>query len=105
MNAGQTFGFWRQGTRVAIAGVLAGLLTVQSAHAAGLLVADGGLGGVLKIEEHSARVTVNGGITVTEVTQVFLNTENRAGGSPVHLSRTDEGRRSPTSACGSTARR
>jgi Ca-activated chloride channel family protein len=63
--------------RIAIAGVLAGLLGVQSVQAAGLLVADGGLGGVLKIEEHSARVTVNGGITVTEVTQVFLNTENR----------------------------
>src|SRR5207253_2728404 len=47
------------------------------ARAAGLLVADGGLGGALEIKEHSAKVTINNGIAVTEVTQVFVNTENR----------------------------
>ncbi|MEO1998133.1 MAG: VIT and VWA domain-containing protein, partial [Planctomycetaceae bacterium] len=49
----------------------------NSAQAAGLLVADGGFGGVLKIEEHAVRVVVNNGIAVTRVTQVFRNTENR----------------------------
>jgi Ca-activated chloride channel homolog len=47
------------------------------ARAAGLLIADGGLGGVLEIDEHTVRVTINNGIAVTEVTQVFRNTENR----------------------------
>ena len=47
------------------------------AHAAGLLISDGGWGGVLQIEEHSVNVTINNGIAVTEVTQVFRNTENR----------------------------
>ncbi|HEX4073227.1 MAG TPA: hypothetical protein VHX68_18755, partial [Planctomycetaceae bacterium] len=46
------------------------------ARAAGLLIADGGLGGVLEIDEHTVRVTINNGIAVTEVTQVFRNTEN-----------------------------
>src|SRR5438034_5057071 len=52
-------------------------LGLQSAQAAGLLIADGGLGGLLAIEEHTVRVTVNSGIAVTEVTQVFRNTGNR----------------------------
>jgi Ca-activated chloride channel family protein len=56
---------------------MACVLSVQTGHAAGLLVADGGFGGVLAIEEHSVKVTVNGGIATTEVTQVFHNTENR----------------------------
>lgn len=47
------------------------------AKAAGLLIADGGLGGVLEIQEHAVQVTINNGIAVTEVTQVFRNTENR----------------------------
>src|SRR4029434_10794135 len=47
------------------------------ARGAGLLIADGGLGGVLEIKEHSVKVTINNGIAVTEVTQVFRNTENR----------------------------
>jgi hypothetical protein len=37
-------------------------LTVQefnSARAAGLLIADGGLGGVLEIKEHEVQVTIN----------------------------------------------
>jgi Ca-activated chloride channel family protein len=52
-------------------------LAAAPADAAGLLVADGGLGGVLEIEEHDVAVTVNNGIAVTEVTQVFRNTEDR----------------------------
>ncbi len=46
-------------------------------HAAGLLVADGGLGGVLEVKEHDVKVTINNGVAVTKVTQVFLNTEKR----------------------------
>ena len=46
-------------------------------QAAGLLIADGGFGGVLEIKEHEVNVTINNGIAVTEVTQVFLNTEQR----------------------------
>jgi Ca-activated chloride channel family protein len=48
-----------------------------AAHAAGLLVADGGFGGVLEIEEHTVQVTINNGIAVTEVNQIFRNTEDR----------------------------
>ncbi|MBD3676587.1 MAG: VWA domain-containing protein [Planctomycetaceae bacterium] len=55
-----------------------GLTVMNSeADASGMLIADGGFGGVLTIEEHSAKVTINNGIAVTEVTQVFRNTENR----------------------------
>ena len=50
---------------------------VPRAQAAGLLIADGGFGGRLKIQEHSVHVTINNGIAVTEVTQVFENLENR----------------------------
>src|SRR5689334_17176464 len=46
-------------------------------HAAGLLVADGGLGGLLEMKEHDVKVTINNGVAVTKVTQVFLNTEKR----------------------------
>jgi Ca-activated chloride channel family protein len=62
-----------------IAAALAAVLTLWSvrAHAAGLLVADGGLGGVLKIEAQRVNVSVNNGIAVTEVEQVFRNTEKR----------------------------
>jgi len=45
--------------------------------AAGLLIADGGLGGVLEIKEHNVQITINNGIAVTKVTQVFHNTEKR----------------------------
>jgi Ca-activated chloride channel family protein len=51
--------------------------TAVPARAAGLLVADGGFGGVLEIEEQTVDVTLNNGIAVTEVRQVFRNTENR----------------------------
>ena len=47
------------------------------ARAAGLLIADGGLGGVLEVKEHDVQVTINNGIAVTRVTQVFHNTEKR----------------------------
>ncbi|TWU56865.1 Vault protein inter-alpha-trypsin [Rubripirellula tenax] len=46
-------------------------------NAAGLLVADGGFGGVLEIKSQDVRVTINNSIAVTQVDQVFLNTENR----------------------------
>ncbi len=53
------------------------LLPAGVATAAGLLVADSGFGGVLEIKEHTVQVTFNNGIVVTEVHQVFRNTENR----------------------------
>ncbi|MFT5304095.1 MAG: Ca-activated chloride channel family protein [Mariniblastus sp.] len=43
----------------------------------GLLIADGGFGGVLKIKEQDVKVTINNGIAVTEINQIFVNTENR----------------------------
>ncbi len=46
-------------------------------YAAGLLIADGGFGGTLEIVEHGVQVTINNGIAVTQVDQVFLNKENR----------------------------
>jgi Ca-activated chloride channel family protein len=61
---------------VLIAGSLV-LAAGAQARAAGLLISDGGFGGVLEIDEHTVRVTINNGIAVTEVTQVFHNTENR----------------------------
>ena len=60
--------------------VLAGACwCMQSARseASGLLIADGGLGGVLEIKEHDVSVVINNGIAVTEVRQVFHNTEQR----------------------------
>jgi Ca-activated chloride channel family protein len=56
---------------------VAAMVRPATTQAAGMLIADGGLGGVLTIEEHTARVTINNGVAVTEVTQVFRNTENR----------------------------
>ncbi len=55
------------------------LLVLFTTHAngAGLLIADGGFGGVLEIKEHEVQVTINNGVAVTHVTQVFHNTENR----------------------------
>jgi len=44
---------------------------------AGLLVADGGFGGALEIIEHDVKVTINNGVAVTKVTQIFLNLEDR----------------------------
>ena len=65
------------------AGGLAAVLALAAAampvpsHGAGLLIADGGQGGVLEVKEHDVRVTINNGIAVTKVTQVFHNTEKR----------------------------
>jgi Ca-activated chloride channel family protein len=47
------------------------------ARAAGLLVADGGFGGKLEIEEHVVDVTINNGVSVTTVDQTFRNLEDR----------------------------
>jgi Ca-activated chloride channel family protein len=77
MSLGKTTSILGRATTTVIAVVMAVALGLQSAQAAGLLIADGGLGGLLAIEEHTVRVTVNSGIAVTEVTQVFRNTENR----------------------------
>ena len=52
-------------------------LTVTAASAAGLLIADGGTGGVLEIKQQDVHVTINNGVAVTEIDQVFVNTENR----------------------------
>ncbi len=49
----------------------------SQAYAGGLLIADGGLGGVLEIKHQDVSVVINNGIAVTEIKQVFLNTENR----------------------------
>jgi Ca-activated chloride channel family protein len=53
------------------------LLAASAAHASGLLIAEGGFGGMLEIVEHDVQVTVNNGVAVTEVTQVFQNLEDR----------------------------
>ncbi|MEM8875812.1 MAG: VIT domain-containing protein [Planctomycetota bacterium] len=53
------------------------LLPTMPIRAAGLLVADGPFGGVLEQVEHDVTVTINNGIAVTQVDQVFLNTEDR----------------------------
>src|SRR5437870_3536681 len=77
MSVRNTSRFLRVAFGMAFASILAAAMGYQPAQAAGLLIADGGFGGVLAIEEHSVRVTVDNGIAVTEVTQVFRNTENR----------------------------
>ena len=60
-----------------LAAALLTLIWTAPSHAAGLLIADGGFGGVLEIKEHEVNVTINNGIAVTHVTQVFHNTEKR----------------------------
>lgn len=67
---------WRHAV-IALALVCISALFAHPARAAGLLIADGGFGGVLEMKEHDVKVTINNGIAVTEVTQVFHNTENR----------------------------
>jgi Ca-activated chloride channel family protein len=49
----------------------------RGAWAAGLLLADGGLGGQLEVQEQTVEVTINNGIAVTRVDQIFKNTEDR----------------------------
>ena len=60
-----------------LAAAVMALAAAADTQAAGLLIADGGFGGVLEVVEHDVRVTINNGIAVTKVTQVFRNTENR----------------------------
>ncbi|MFM7921737.1 MAG: VIT domain-containing protein, partial [Planctomycetaceae bacterium] len=66
---------WRVG--VLLAGLLLTAAGSKSASASGLLIADGGFGGVLQIEQHDVSVVINNGIAVTTVHQVFRNTELR----------------------------
>ncbi|MDE0935647.1 MAG: VIT domain-containing protein [Mariniblastus sp.] len=54
-----------------------GVVPSGLANASGLLVAKGGFGGRLLIKEQIVNVTINNGIAVTEVNQIFLNTESR----------------------------
>jgi Ca-activated chloride channel family protein len=61
---------------IAAAMIATGWMTAP-VRGAGLLVADGGLGGALEIVEHDVNVTINNGVAVTKVTQVFLNLEDR----------------------------
>src|SRR5688500_11244499 len=58
-------------------GCAAALCNATPSHAAGLLIADGGFGGTLEVKEHEVEVTINNGIAVTRVTQVFQNMEQR----------------------------
>ena len=60
-----------------ILAIFAVLALPSSVFAAGLLVADGGFGGVLRIVEHKVEATLNNGVAVTNVTQVFENQEDR----------------------------
>jgi Ca-activated chloride channel homolog len=60
---------------VLLAGSIPGIS--NRADAAGLLIADGGFGGRLEIKEHDVKVTINNGVAVTHVTQIFHNTEKR----------------------------
>jgi Ca-activated chloride channel homolog len=62
---------------MAIALILLAAAIAKPAKAAGLLIADGGFGGLLEIKEHDVNVSINNGLAVTQVTQVFHNTENR----------------------------
>lgn len=69
---------WKSSVIAALVVMLAIVaLPTSRARAAGLLIADGGLGGVLEIKEHDVRVTINNGVAVTQVNQVFVNTEDR----------------------------
>ncbi len=68
---------WRTSLFTLIAVLGLSLFRPPQAHAAGLLFADGGLGGQLDIKEQTVNVTINNGIAVTHVTQIFTNTEDR----------------------------
>jgi Ca-activated chloride channel family protein len=60
-----------------VAAVAVFLVLSTGARAAGLLIADGGFGGNLRIVSHEVEVTINNGVAITQVTQVFRNEENR----------------------------
>jgi len=73
-NRGRLRGYWLPAMLVAL---VLGVMPSGLASASGLLVAKGGFGGRLLIKEQIINVTINNGIAVTEVNQVFLNTESR----------------------------
>lgn len=62
--------------RVGLAAALV-LAVGATANAGGVLVADGGFGGLLEVKEQQVRVSIVGGVAVTWVQQVFRNTEDR----------------------------
>ncbi len=62
---------------IVLALALLAMVPAKPAGAAGLLIADGGFGGQLEIKAHDVKVTINNGIAVTTVTQIFHNTEKR----------------------------
>src|SRR5258706_326591 len=62
---------------VLLVGSIAAAIAPPSSRGAGLLIRDGGLGGVIEVKDHNVQVTINNGIAVTKVTQVFHNTEKR----------------------------
>ena len=66
--------YWLPAMLVAL---VLGVMPSGMVNASGLLVAKGGFGGRLLIKEQIINVTINNGIAVTEVNQVFLNTESR----------------------------
>lgn len=69
--------FYRHGRLLSLILLFFALVFSPHLHAAGLLIASGPFGGKLKVEEHTVKVTVNNGIAVTEVTQIFRNLEDR----------------------------
>lgn len=60
-----------------LAVIAASFAMAAPARSAGLLIAEGGLGGVLDIKEQNVHVTINNGIAITEIDQTFVNTEQR----------------------------
>lgn len=69
----------RKLAKVAVSLVFAALAAAATpeGRCAGLLIADGGFGGTLQVKDHEVDVTINNGIAVTKVTQVFQNMEQR----------------------------
>src|SRR4051812_11285726 len=53
------------------------LSSAPQAGAAGLLISQSGMGGQLELREHEVHVSVNNGIAITRVTEVFHNLESR----------------------------
>src|SRR6185436_21192935 len=60
-----------------LAAAVVAIAAAPQTRAAGLLIADSGFGGILELKEQDVRVTINNGVAVTKVTQVFHNTEKR----------------------------
>ena len=78
---------------LAIAAVAIPLLAAGYVHGAGLLIADGGFGGVLEIKDHDVKVTINNGVAVTHgSSRVFRNTEDRIVEALVHVPRAEGSR-------------